>query len=172
MFSVSMIDGYATEAPTIFSPSSQIGNMSSAGTEYETKFMCTPSPVNPNPTQISKSALAPNNISAPNIGTDFSIPLPHSTATTEVVVASGCSFSSPTSMEMPQIHETQGLVSSLASPNDSSKPVRDLKLEAALNGQEPTVRNLIMAAIGVMKNRKVSIAQNPITFRFGEHANI
>ena len=64
--------------------------------------------------------------------------------------------------------ETQGLVSSLASSNDSSKPVRDLKLEAALNGQEPTVRNLIMAAIGVMKNRKVSIAQNPITFRFGE----
>merc|ERR1712018_969182 len=39
------------------------------------------------------------------------------------------------------------------SSNDS-KPVRDLKLEAALNGQEPTVRNLIMAAIGVMKNRK------------------
>ena len=165
MFSVSMIDGYATEAPTIFSPSSQIGNMSSAGTEYETKFMSTPSPVNPNATQISKSALAPNNISAPNIGTDFSIPLPHSTATTEVVVASGCSFSSPSSMEISQINETQGLVSSLSSPNDSSKPVRDLKLEAALNGQEPTVRNLIMAAIGVMKNRKVVIEQGQIILR-------
>ena len=82
-------------------------------------------------TQIPKSALAPNNISAPNIGTDLSIPLSHSNVPTEVVVASGCSFSSPSSMEMPQINETQGLASSLASPNDSSKPVRDLKLEAA-----------------------------------------
>ena len=163
-----MVDGYATEATTIFSPSSQTGNISSAGAGYETEFMCTPSPVNPSATQISKSALAPNNISAPNIGTDLSIPLPHSNAPTEVVVASGCSFSSPTSMEMPQINETQGLVSSLASSNDSSKPVRDLKLEAALNGQEPTVRNLIMAAIGVMKNRKVSIALSHIKFRFGE----
>ncbi len=33
-------------------------------------------------------------------------------------------------------------------------PVSDAKLELALNGQEPTVRNLIMAAIGVMKSRK------------------
>ena len=156
-----MIDGYATEAPTIFSPSSQIGNMSSAGMEYETKFMCTPSPVNPNAAQTSKSSLAPNNISGSNIGTDLSIPLPHSNATTEIVVDSGCSFSSPSSMEIPQINETQGLASSLVSSNDSSKPVRDLKLEAALNGQDPTVRNLIMAAIGVMKNRKVIIAQSP-----------
>ena len=123
--------------------------------------MCTPSPVNPNAAQISKSALAPNNISGSNIGTDLSIPLPHGNATTEIVVASGCSFSSPSSMEIPQINETQGLASSLVLSNDSSKPVRDLKLEAALNGQEPTVRNLIMAAIGVMKNRKVIIAQSP-----------
>ena len=34
------------------------------------------------------------------------------------------------------------------------KPVKDLKLSVALNGQEPTIRNLIMAAIAVMKNRK------------------
>ena len=165
LFSVSMGDGHATEAPAIFSPSSQIGNVLMAGSEYESKFMCTPSPVNPNAAQISKSALAPNNLSVSNIGTDLSISLPHSNATTEVVVASGCSFSSPSSMEIPQINETQGLVSSLAVPNDSSKPVRDLKLEAALNGQEPTVRNLIMAAIGVMKNRKVVIEQGQIILR-------
>ena len=170
LFSVSMGDGLATEAPAIFSPSSQIGNVLTAGSEYESKFMCTPSPVNPNVAQISKSALAPNNTSGSNIGTDLTIPLPHSHATTEVVLASGCSFSSPSSMELPQINETPGLVSSLASPNDSSKPVRDLKLEAALNGQEPTVRNLIMAAIGVMKNRKVIIAQIHITLQFLEYA--
>lgn len=34
------------------------------------------------------------------------------------------------------------------------RPVADAKLERALDGQEPTVRNLIMAAIGVMKSRK------------------
>ena len=156
-----MGDGHATETAAIFSPSLQIGNVLTAGSEYESKFMCTPSPVNPNAAQISKSALAPNNISGSNIGTDLSIPLPHGNATTEIVVASGCSFSSPSSMEIPQINETQGLASSLVLSNDSSKPVRDLKLEAALNGQEPTVRNLIMAAIGVMKNRKVIIAQSP-----------
>ena len=165
LFLVSMGDGHATEAPAIVSPSSQIGNVLTVGSEYESKFMCTSSPSNPNAAQISKSALAPNNILGSNVGTDLSIPLPHSNATTEVVVASGCSFSSPSSMEIPQINESQGLVSSVASPNDSSKPVRDLKLEAALNGQEPTVRNLIMAAIGVMKNRKVIIEQGDITFR-------
>ena len=166
LFSVNMGDGHATEAPAIFSPSSQIGNVLTAGSEYDSKFICTPSPVNPNAAQISISALTPNNLSGSNIGTGRSISLPHSNATTEVVVASGSSFSSPSSMEIPQINETQGLVSSLASPNDSSKPVRDLKLEAALNGQEPTVRNLIMAAIGVMKNRKVNIAQSHITLQF------
>ena len=34
------------------------------------------------------------------------------------------------------------------------KPIQDMKLETALQGQEPTTRNLIIAAIGVMKNRK------------------
>ena len=37
---------------------------------------------------------------------------------------------------------------------DNMRPVADAKLEQALEGQEPTTRNLIVAAIGVMKSRK------------------
>ena len=33
-------------------------------------------------------------------------------------------------------------------------PKAEEELDAALNGQEPTSKNLILAAIGVMKNRK------------------
>jgi len=53
--------------------------------------------------------------------------------------------------------------------SNDSKPVRDLKLEAALNGQEPTVRNLIMAAIGVMKNRKVRKSFHLLILLFSHH---
>ena len=41
-----------------------------------------------------------------------------------------------------------------SSPERNQRPVSDVKLQKALDGQEPTVRNLIMTAIGVMKSRK------------------
>ena len=92
------------------------------------------------------------------LSTDLSTPTLVNMPNTEVVVAGVCSFSSSAPTNTSITTETSpGTVptnSSSMSSNDS-KPVRDLKLEAALNGQEPTVRNLIMAAIGVMKNRKV-----------------
>ncbi|TRY63254.1 hypothetical protein TCAL_02608 [Tigriopus californicus] len=52
--------------------------------------------------------------------------------------------------------EAEALLNALEldDPNADMKPVSDSKLERALVGQEPTTRNLIMAAIGVMKNRK------------------
>merc|ERR1719510_2082102 len=39
-------------------------------------------------------------------------------------------------------------------PPPGSPPKAEDDLDFALNGQEPTVKNLILAAIGVMKNRK------------------
>ena len=54
-----------------------------------------------------------------------------------------------------------------SSPHQASKPPEDQELDVALNGQEPTVKNLILAAIGVMKvtasslNSQLSTLRNP-----------
>ena len=92
------------------------------------------------------------------LNTNLSIPNLVSIPSTQVVASGVCPFSSSTSTNASSTIVTSPgavITSTNSISSNDSKPVRDLKLEAALNGQEPTVRNLIMAAIGVMKNRKV-----------------
>ena len=52
-----------------------------------------------------------------------------------------------------------------SSPHQASKPPEDQELDVALNGQEPTVKNLILAAIGVMKVTASSLNSQPSTLR-------
>ena len=103
---------------------------------------------------VTGEQLGSGNSSNSNPNTRLNIPTLINMPNTEVVVASG-GGSFPTSISMTDTSTNMETNLPITSSNDS-KPVRDLKLEAALNGQEPTVRNLIMAAIGVMKNRKVN----------------
>ena len=105
---------------------------------------------------VVKRSLALENDATTCLSTSLSIPTLINMPNTEVVVAGSFSSSASTNSSITTATSPGAVPTSSSSiSSNDSKPVRDLKLEAALNGQEPTVRNLIMAAIGVMKNRKV-----------------